>query len=317
MDKNKSDVDDRVRELIRSAKTMKFEPKEVIYNDGDAAHNLYFVRSGLVKLVTYLPNGKARIVRLCHIHSIMGIEGLADRRYGYSAVSMLPCEVSCISLRALDNLKRENTELYAEFLEKFLCELNSVGRWYAEISTGAIRARVARLLQYLSLIERKSMGNRVCLLTCEDISSVLGATVESVSRVMAEFKRNGFLTHVEGSPRGLYECDMVALSVVAMDDRVAYGELENARESRHYLRKPVDIDVMVYQSGELVKVASIKNLSEQGVFVCLDEPNSIEREANIEIELLQNTSSTQKRQLCGRVVHRTRNGVGVMIDKFD
>lgn len=310
-DWNKIDLTD---ERFNFSKEIHFEPKHLIFNEGDAANKLYFVRSGLIKLMTIMPNGKARIVRLCPTNSILGIEGLSEDIYAYSAIAMSASKVSNITLSSVDRLKYADTALYAQLLERFLGEINRVGKWHADISSGSIRARAARLLIYLSSMERGSNENQLCLMCCEDIASILGATVESVSRILADFKRKGFIKQLADGPRGLYRCNMEALLVMASDDKTALEKFEKSLENRHCKRKSSNIEALVYLHGIPVSVASIKNQSENGVFLCFEDDAKIEYKDHVDIKLSQSLSNSSKLSISGRVVHRTTKGVGILLE---
>jgi CRP-like cAMP-binding protein len=50
--------------LHDAGRSRRYLAKEVIYRESDRADRICVIRSGLVKLLSYLPNGRARIVRL-------------------------------------------------------------------------------------------------------------------------------------------------------------------------------------------------------------------------------------------------------------
>ena len=80
-----------------------------------------------------------------------------------------------------------------------------------------IKARVARLVNFLSDIEGKDASNEVKLLTCEEMAEILGATPESVSRVLAEFKREKVLYPATIPVNDWYRRDIPALNSIAQE----------------------------------------------------------------------------------------------------
>ena len=56
---------------------------------------------------------------------------------------------------------------------------------------------------------------RLRLLTCEEAAEALGVTPESVSRYLAEFKRDRLLRRASSSDPELFFCDLAALEAVA------------------------------------------------------------------------------------------------------
>ncbi len=70
-----------------------------------------------------------------------------------------------------------------------------------QFSTGSLRRRIARVFLYL-VDEANSDGLiEIKKISVQDIASLTGSTRESVSRVIAEFKRNQLL--IKSSPKRL------------------------------------------------------------------------------------------------------------------
>ena len=60
--------------LYNVGRSRRHLAKEIIYRESDQVDRLYLIRSGLVKLLSYLPNGRARIVRLHASGHWIGLE---------------------------------------------------------------------------------------------------------------------------------------------------------------------------------------------------------------------------------------------------
>lgn len=196
--------------------------RDVLFAEGEVATQAYLVRRGLIKLVARLGNGRSRIVRLHAAGSLLGMSGLVGRRYEHSAVAVDDLEVDCIPIHRLAALRRANPRLYASVAQYWYNDLRDADTWIMQFSTGAIRARVARLVRHLAALKRSPLPvaerpSCVGLLTCEEMAAVLGVTPESVSRVLAEFKRSGMLQEIAGGPHDWYRCDVTALQAVALE----------------------------------------------------------------------------------------------------
>jgi CRP/FNR family transcriptional regulator len=70
---------------------------------------------------------------------------------------------------------------------------------------------VARLVDFLSKFEYGEATNRVNLMTVHEMADMLGVTPESVSRILAEFKRNHTLHRVESCMQEKYTIDTLRL----------------------------------------------------------------------------------------------------------
>lgn len=194
-----------------------FNPSDTLYREWQEANVVYSITSGLVKLISYLPNGRARIVRLHGMGSLVGLSSLLEPRYEHTAVAVGRVEAEAIPVSSLLRLRAEEPAVYCGLLETWYGQLQVADTWITQFSTGSIRARVARLVNYLSEIENKSPSTEVELLTCEEMAAVLGVTPESVSRILAEFKREQVLKSIRSAPSQCFERDIDALKAVALD----------------------------------------------------------------------------------------------------
>ncbi|HYE35340.1 Crp/Fnr family transcriptional regulator [Methylocaldum sp.] len=201
---------------LRGGKQKSFAAKQIIFREGDPADTVLTIRQGLVKLISYSPDGRSRIVRLHAKYAFLGLGGLIEPTYRHTAVAVDHVEVICTPLRAVAQIKKDNPYLYCRLIECWYQHLKSADIWITDFSTGSIRARVARLVNFLADIQNDaSASTAVTLLTCEEMAAILGVTVESVSRVLAEFKRTHMLRAVKCKPAKRYETNAPALRRVA------------------------------------------------------------------------------------------------------
>lgn len=196
-------------------KQKHFSAKEVIYHEGDRVDKVFMILRGMVKLLSYLPNGRARIVRLHSHHNWLGLEGVIGQPYEHTAIAVGDVSISYVSMNSLLLLERHHPKQYCQILKQGYKHLAEADRWIADFSTGGIKARVARLIGFLSKIEYGESSNRVELLTVHEMADMLGVTPESVSRILAEFKRNHTLHKLDTHAYDTYEIDFRQLQYEA------------------------------------------------------------------------------------------------------
>jgi len=184
--------DAEIRDFF-SRKPATYHAKETIYNEGAEVDTVMVIRSGMVKLISYLANGRARIVRVHSGGAWLGLGGLLGQPYEHTAIAVEDTEISRIPIGKLLRIKSDNPAMYCRLIERWFDYLQDADLWISEFSTGSIQSRVARLVNYLSEIENNASTDEVRLLTCEEMAEILGATPESVSRVLARFKREHIL----------------------------------------------------------------------------------------------------------------------------
>lgn len=184
-----------------------------LYTQGVPGTQLYSLRTGLVKLVQHLPNGTERIVRLLRGGDIAGLEILRKPAYRHTAIALEPvkaCQIHKDSMLALDRL---SPHLHWELMDRWERGLEAADWWIAQLSTGPVDARLARLIQFLKQADGEDLDGLVKLPNREDMASMLGVATETLCRAMVEFQRTGALRRVNNR---LYRLDRGAIERLAL-----------------------------------------------------------------------------------------------------
>lgn len=188
---------------------MDFAAGQTLYSTGGPGKALYTVRSGLVKLVQYLPDGNQRIVRLLKRGTTAGLETLLDPHYEHTAIAVLPTSVCRIPRQVVDRLSQETPRLHQQLMRRWHDALNQADSWLTELSTGKAPQRLARLLTHLA-----DDDGIVILLSREDLGAMLGISSEHASRTVGELRRQGAITELASNH---YRCDMTRLTDIGAD----------------------------------------------------------------------------------------------------
>jgi CRP/FNR family transcriptional regulator len=157
-------------------------------------------------------------VRLHNRGAVLGLGTLRGRKREHTAIAVTPVTTLRLPVAALQHLRTEDPETYMGLLERWYDYLHDADTWITEFSTGPIRGRVARLLAFLMKFESDTGGDQVQLLTCEEMGAILGATGESTSRILAEFKRQGILAWHAGNCTEFYQADGQRLQAIAQNE---------------------------------------------------------------------------------------------------
>jgi CRP/FNR family transcriptional regulator len=207
-----------LQRLLQQAHRVHYAPQDVLYHAGSENDTILFITEGLLKLVSYLPSGRARIVRLHHPGHVLGLGAMRGSKHRHTAIAVTSVATLRLPLAALQRLRLDDPQTYAGLLERwhdYLCEADT---WITEFSTGPIRGRVARLLTFLMTFDTRISDGQVQLLTCEEMGAMLGVTGESTSRILAEFKRQGILAGHAGDCSERYQADGHRLQVIAQNE---------------------------------------------------------------------------------------------------
>ncbi|MCK5809589.1 MAG: Crp/Fnr family transcriptional regulator [Cocleimonas sp.] len=180
-----------------------------IYSVGDEASCMFTLRSGLVKLIQYLPDGTQKIVRLLRTSDVIGLEAILHPTYKHDAIALRDTEICRYPGRDAKQLSKTNPALHHELMARWERALNESDLWATEFSTGTSKQRIARLLLMLS----KEQSTDVCgFFSREDAGAILGLTTETASRTIAEFKRQGIV--IENEPNE-FSCNIRQLNKIA------------------------------------------------------------------------------------------------------
>ncbi len=177
-------------QIHRPIDDISYKPMSTIYQQKDKLEFVYTIKSGLVKLVQYLPNGRCRIVRILGQGELLGIESLNHQLSEHTAITLNHVELCRIPHSVINMLQQQSVRLHGSLITRWQNMLTMADLWITQLSTGKIKSRVARILVFLA---DKSQDENIFLPTREDIGGMLGITTESASKVTAEFKRKGFL----------------------------------------------------------------------------------------------------------------------------
>ncbi len=184
------------------------EPGNTLYKAGDSGRHLFTVRSGLLKLVQYLPDGTQRIVRLVRGTDVLGLEMLVAQQYEHEVIALRPSELCRYPKEAVIRLSQNNPDLHKDLMARWQKALSEADAWITQLSTGSSKKRMANLLLRLPDEEDSS---KCFLLSREDIGSILSMTLETASRTISEFKRLGLIIEIR---HNYFKLDIPALKAV-------------------------------------------------------------------------------------------------------
>jgi CRP-like cAMP-binding protein len=182
--------------LARVLRQRRFEPREVVFSEGDRAANSWLVRSGRVSIMVESCDARAMQIELldkgqafglfCRLGGDRGVYPCTAVAEGPVTALLVPDSVIDELLGLNPALARQACELCAQRLA-FLQKLLSLSQEPAEY-------RVAAALHRAFLIH----GAKVPL-TRKEIAEQVGTTIETVFRILASFRKHGWVDTASGS----------------------------------------------------------------------------------------------------------------------
>lgn len=191
----------RLQDKFSDARVRSWRRGETIYRQAQPANEIHLVYSGMVKLMSHLQCGKSRIVRLMGEGDVLASESLLANSYQHSAVALFETTTYAISASEFRQKFETDREVVDAVIAALYMSQRKADQWITDFSTGTAKVRVARLLQYLTLMQpgfQESDEHKLNLLSVQDTADILGVTIESASRIIAAFKREKLLNKIKG-----------------------------------------------------------------------------------------------------------------------
>ena len=188
-------------------------PGSAIYEAGARKNFVYSIRRGMVKLVHVAEDGSYRIVRLLGPGAAIGLE-LLDGADGYhhTAIAVNQVDLCRIPVATIKQLEYKHPKLYEHVGEQLQEQLDLADKWIVALGAGTAKQRVAQLLLVLDNFFADKNDSFI-MLSGEDMAAMIGIAVETVSRMIAEFKRQKILYKTKDK---LYRCNVSALQELTL-----------------------------------------------------------------------------------------------------
>ena len=162
----------------------------VLALEGGRAPGLFTLRSGMVKLVRTTSDGRERIVRVMRQGDVIGLEALVHGKFETGAVALTDSAVCRIPLEVIQTLAVQSPRLHQSLMQKWSHNQKEAEDWLADLNFGSARRRVA---QFILKMRSTTDAQRVTLFSREDMGSMVDLKMETVSREISYFVREGVL----------------------------------------------------------------------------------------------------------------------------
>ncbi len=190
--------DDEICDLTTVAKTRKFRAGEVIFHRDDPGQVLYIIKEGKVKICLISTDGQELSLVVFGKGEYFGEFALLDG-LPRSADAVALENVVCYTVQRSDfhNAIMKNPRIAIEVMEVLVKRLRSTDQQVEDLIFLDVYGRVAKKL--LELAEtygtKLADGTRIDVrLTQQELASMVGASRESVNKVMGYFMDRGVIS---------------------------------------------------------------------------------------------------------------------------
>ena len=165
---------------------------QALFRSGEIFDSVYLVRTGFVKTVVLLEDGREQVTGLHMPGEMLGMDGLASGRHASDAIALDDSDVCVVPYDRLETLSYEARDVQRHLHRMFSHEIVREQRMMLLLGSMRAEERVSAFL--LNLSERLtargySPSDFVLRLTREEIGSLLGMKLETVSRIFSKFQK--------------------------------------------------------------------------------------------------------------------------------
>ena len=184
---------EKVKNAFLNQMTVKqFKKGQNIFTEGTFPAGIYFIKKGKVKKYKMLNRGKEQIIYVCTEGELLGYAAfLSEERYPDSAASLTEATIGFISKDKLIPLLKQHEELSTMLMKNLSHEFGVLVNFIATFTQKSARERVA--LTLLILLEKfkdnvNEHNDIEIVLTREDLANIAGTAVETLVRLLHDFK---------------------------------------------------------------------------------------------------------------------------------
>lgn len=169
---------------------------EHLYREDDKFTSVYAVRSGAIKAYRLTGDGQEQVTGFYFPGEIIGMDGISKDKYACAAKALETSAVCEIPFHRLEELSTQLPSMQRHFFQLMSQEITSDQQLITLLSKNSAEERIASLLISISArnARRKLSSTHFRLpMSRTDIGNFLGLTVETVSRVISRFNKQGLI----------------------------------------------------------------------------------------------------------------------------
>ena len=184
--------------IAQTLRRRRFRRGEVLFHEGDPGDSLFIVASGAVKVVVPSEEGGEAILATLQRGDFLGELALLDGApRSASAIALEATETLALPRDRFNALVASEPVIRDALLSSLAGELRRLTAHVAELHfldlTGRLAARLARLAEEHGMREADGSIRLDAPLTQSDLAAMIGATRQSVNKLLGEFVEEGLL----------------------------------------------------------------------------------------------------------------------------
>jgi CRP-like cAMP-binding protein len=188
-------------EIVRVARKCEFRRGHTVHVEGDPVRQVVLLMSGSAKLVQLGQNGTEVILRLCGPGELVGTLGIASQcLHCATAQALRPCEALVWDIRGFDLLFQRFQELRLNTALILVKQLKDMDDRFREICTECAASRLShQIMRLIDQVGYRKNGAVQIDISREELAQLIGTTMYTVSRLVAEWDKKGIVRAGRGT----------------------------------------------------------------------------------------------------------------------
>lgn len=193
-----SDLSEKDLKLLEQCKTTNhYKKKQIIFYEGNPVVGLYCIQSGKVKLYKTSGDGKQQILKIARGGDILGHSALlTESPHIVTAEVIEESDICFLDKTKFLSVLRANLPVSLKLLGQLSRELSHAEEQVLDLAYKSVRVRFVEFLltlkQSFGVYERGVYRLQISL-SREELAQAIGTTVETVVRLLSEFRTEGLV----------------------------------------------------------------------------------------------------------------------------
>lgn len=184
--------------LSKDRRLQEFKNREEIYQEGDAAHHLYFIQEGNVKVFRVTESGKEMVTGMFGKGDFIGQLSLlnSDGTYLDTAIALEYAKVMSIPKEDFTKLVYQDREVSNKFLDIISNNMVHLQEQLVDVAYSSVKQRTARVLLELhekGFIKDEDKQWEGVEILREDLAGMIGTAKETTIRAITDFREQGLV----------------------------------------------------------------------------------------------------------------------------
>lgn len=169
----------------------RFKKGEIIYYQGDKATGFYYIKSGKIKLYMTSADGMEKTLSTATEGEIIGEASFFDQMPRIScAKAITDSELAVINQQTLMTIIKETPQIAMDLLS---IQATRIRQLTSQIDSMTFLQADGRIARILLQNQQEEKGEKIVTLTHEEIASIIGVTRVTVSKILTEFSKKGYI----------------------------------------------------------------------------------------------------------------------------